>query len=109
MDTRPYRKGLEQKNPAATGPQQPPQGLETELIPSGTGESGPLWLDSGVVGHSNQHRIADLKPAIRLRTRKIDAYSAAAAKADFGFADDTMKSEMRGTISDLKREPLNTP
>ena len=37
------------------------------------------------------------------------AYSAAAANFGFMFADDTMKSEMRGTISDLKREPLNTP
>jgi hypothetical protein len=36
-------------------------------------------------------------------------YSAAAANERFTFADDIMKSEMRGTISDLKREPLNTP
>jgi hypothetical protein len=36
-------------------------------------------------------------------------YSAALANAGFRFADDIMKSEMRGTISDLKREPLNTP
>jgi hypothetical protein len=36
-------------------------------------------------------------------------YSAAAANEGFTFADDTMKSEMRGTISDLKREPLKTP
>ena len=27
----------------------------------------------------------------------------------FGFVADIMKSEMRGTISDLNREPLNTP
>jgi len=37
------------------------------------------------------------------------AYSAAAANVGFMFAEDTMKSEIRGTISDLKREPLNTP
>ena len=38
-------------------------------------------------------------------------YSAAAASASFGFAlaAESMKSEMRGTISDLKREPLKTP
>jgi hypothetical protein len=36
-------------------------------------------------------------------------YSAAAANDAFGFAADIMKSEMRGTISDLNREPLNTP
>ena len=40
---------------------------------------------------------------------KSRIYSAAAANAGFAFADDTMKSEMRGTISDLKRDPLNTP
>jgi hypothetical protein len=40
------------------------------------------------------------------------AYSAAEASVGFEgftFAADIMKSEMRGTISDLKREPLNTP
>ena len=36
-------------------------------------------------------------------------YSAAATNTGFLFAADNMKSEMRGTISDLKREPLNTP
>jgi len=47
-------------------------------------------------------------------TKRLNAqiYSAAAANESFkGFtlADDIMKSEMRGTISDLKREPLKTP
>jgi hypothetical protein len=40
---------------------------------------------------------------------RIDCYSAAAANADLVFAADNMKSDMRGTISDLKREPLKTP
>ena len=40
---------------------------------------------------------------------RILRYSAARLKTDFGFAADIMKSLMRGTISDLKREPLNTP
>ena len=44
-----------------------------------------------------------------LANPQIGAYSAAAASEAFAFADDTMKSEMRGTISDLKREPLKTP
>jgi hypothetical protein len=83
--------------------------IETQLIPSGTRESGALRLVSGVIRHSNQHKIADLKPAISHPTREIDAYSAAAASEAFGFAADIMKSEMRGTISDLNREPLNTP
>ena len=109
MDTRRYRKGLEQKKPAAAGPQQPPQGLRANSFFQEPVNRVPFGSIQGLLGQSNQHRIADLKPAIRLRTRKIDAYSAAAAKVDFGFADDTMKSEMRGTISDLNREPLNTP
>ena len=36
-------------------------------------------------------------------------YSAARACNDVGFAAETMKSWMRGTISDLNRDPLNTP
>ncbi len=40
---------------------------------------------------------------------KSRVYSAAAGSDGFAAADDSMKSEMRGTISDLKRDPLNTP
>ena len=47
--------------------------------------------------------------AASAETRPIDAYSAAVTKVGFLFAADNMKSEMRGTISDLKREPLKTP
>lgn len=36
-------------------------------------------------------------------------YSAARACNELGFAAETMKSWIRGTISDLKRDPLNTP
>ena len=36
-------------------------------------------------------------------------YSAASDSNDFGSEADAWKSQMRGTISDLKREPLNTP
>src|ERR1700736_1958356 len=50
----------------------------------------------------------------RPETRAPDAadtasYSAAKASSDFGFPADIMKSLMRGTISERKREPLNTP
>ena len=45
----------------------------------------------------------------RIERDEINAYSAAATSEGFGFAADIMKSLMRGTISDLKREPLNTP
>jgi hypothetical protein len=40
---------------------------------------------------------------------EMQDYSAASARNELGFAAETMKSWMRGTISDLKREPLNTP
>jgi hypothetical protein len=40
--------------------------------------------------------------------RRKKPYSAA-TKASLAWAEDRMKSEIRGTISDLKREPLNTP
>jgi hypothetical protein len=45
----------------------------------------------------------------RVEITGIGGYSAAAANDGFGFAADIMKSEIRGTISDLKREPLKTP
>jgi|SRR4051794_9169982 hypothetical protein len=56
------------------------------------------------------------RPAVWSGTPKYDAglrfspgsYSAAARMA-FESAADSMKSLIRGTISDLKREPLNTP
>jgi hypothetical protein len=61
-----------------------------------------------VTGPANQRfQISNAKPRVDIESF-ID-YSAAAANFGFMFADDTMKSEMRGTISDLKREPLNTP
>jgi hypothetical protein len=46
---------------------------------------------------------------IRIESCQIAAYSAAKTNEGFTFAADIMKSEMRGTISDLKREPLKTP
>ena len=56
------------------------------------------------------------KPTMLRKSAPIDAYSAAADSEDFTetnegfmFAADIMKSRMRGTISDLKREPLKTP
>ena len=54
--------------------------------------------------------------SFRSESHEFDVYSAApanelftATSEGFTFAADTMKSEMRGTISDLNREPLNTP
>jgi len=58
----------------------------------------------------------ELQIAIPRRKDPNDAYSAApdneaftATNDGFRFAADIMKSQMRGTISDLNREPLNTP
>ena len=66
---------------------------------------GPI---QGLTGPSNRHRISR-DTLIRIEITEISAYSAAVANLGFGFAADIMKSEIRGTISDLKREPLNTP
>ncbi len=48
-------------------------------------------------------------PDIRSENCRFDAYSAASASSDFGLPADIMKSLMRGTISERKREPLKTP
>jgi hypothetical protein len=58
---------------------------------------------------SNRRQRPDHNGRFRTEIARIGDYSAAAAKEGFTFADDIMKSEMRGTISDLKREPLKTP
>lgn len=48
------------------------------------------------------------KMGLSAQTRLKKAYSAATS-ASLAWADERMKSEIRGTISDLKRDPLNTP
>ena len=48
------------------------------------------------------------KMGLSVKTELKKAYSAA-TNASLAWADECMKSEIRGTISDLKREPLNTP
>jgi uncharacterized protein GlcG (DUF336 family) len=45
----------------------------------------------------------------RTNATRSKAYSAAETNFGFGLLADNMKSEILGTISDLKREPLNTP
>jgi hypothetical protein len=63
---------------------------------------GPIQRVTGPIKTASTFRF-------RTSTRFIDAYSAAAGTEGFAFAADSMKSEMRGTISDLNREPLKTP
>jgi hypothetical protein len=83
--------------------------IEVKLIPSRSRESELLRSIQRVTG-------SRFGAGISLRTVGrasyfigIGGYSAAAANESFGFAADIMKSEIRGTISDLKREPLKTP
>ena len=67
-----------------------------------------LGLIQGVTGRTNQRFQLSIAKS-RFDRGIVVGYSAAAASDGFTFAADNMKSEMRGTISDLKREPLNTP
>ena len=84
--------------------------IETILIPSRGDESGFPWSIQGVIRPAESAPTHSASRGKEARARlKSRIYSAAAANAGFAFADDTMKSEMRGTISDLKRDPLNTP
>ena len=69
----------------------------------------------GLSGQPNRPRFR-VKAADSTPTHRIGDYSAAPGSEDFTatsaglvFAADAMKSLMRGTISDLKREPLKTP
>ena len=82
--------------------------IEDKLIPSRRPESGFLWANSEGYPRPRIGIDVTISGAIPRGDRKIGAYSAAASEG-FSFADDIMKSEMRGTISDLKREPLKTP
>ena len=63
----------------------------------------------GLSGGSNRHPAVAVPSSRDIRRIESRDYSAAAANSGFIFADDVMKSEIRGTISDLNREPLNTP
>jgi hypothetical protein len=90
--------GLEQKNFAQFAAWDLDERLSLNSFFQGPGNRGFLRPIQRVTG----------RPASP-KTRPIVAYSAAATNVGFLFAADNMKSEMRGTISDLKREPLNTP
>jgi hypothetical protein len=67
-----------------------------------------LFQFSGLPVSSNQDATFRPKTADSIWNPLQSSYSAAPASG-FTFAADAMKSEMRGTISDLKREPLKTP
>ena len=63
---------------------------------------------SGVLRIGSEFPLQD-RPILDSATVLPGRYSAAAASDNLGLAADSMKSEMRGTISDLNREPLKTP
>jgi hypothetical protein len=80
-----------------------------KLIPSGGRESGFSISIQGVTEAVSNQRGVVISIAAAVLIGGIEAYSAAATNFGLPLAADIMKSEMRGTISDLKREPLKTP
>jgi hypothetical protein len=101
--------GLEQKNLAGTGSGQAAQGLRLNSFLPVAVNQGFLRPIQGLTGLiESAPDDPDREPATT-RIASIGAYSAAAASEAFELAADIMKSEMRGTISDLKRDPLKTP
>jgi hypothetical protein len=83
--------------------------IEYKLTLSSAGNPDFLGPIQRVTGDVESPKILTSDARHCFANRPVAIYSAAAAKDGFIFADDTMKSEIRGTISDLKREPLNTP
>jgi len=88
---------------------RPPSKIEISLIPSMTANRGFIGPIQGVNSPCESTRHLGRESRIRAGIVKIGAYSAAAANEHFALAADIMKSEIRGTISDLNREPLKTP
>jgi hypothetical protein len=101
--------GLEQNISAETGSPGAPQGLSLSSLFQGPGIWISLGQFRGLPAPSNQADILIPHHRRCARNHSVDVYSAAAAKDRFVLAADIMKSEILGTISDLKREPLNTP
>ncbi len=82
---------------------------ERKLILSSRPETEILGWNQGVPGVDESEPDPRDFAAYRPKPSFLLANYSAAARAAFGSAADSMKSQMRGTISDLKREPLNTP
>ena|ERR1700693_2096668 len=100
--------GLERKILDGTGLVRPPEGLRSysflqmagnQGFPGSVQKATSPWIRAPFTGTIDSAS----------KSRVIDVYSAAAASEAFGLVADIMKSLMRGTISDLNREPLNTP
>jgi hypothetical protein len=104
----PYRMGPEPEILGGTASPDPIQTLRSQSFLEGI-ESGGFAPPFPELAKGQPPADLALTGAKERRTRANTLYSAAAASEVFGFAADIMKSEMRGTISDLNREPLNTP
>ena len=88
---------------------KPARKIDVILTPS-DGESGPKRPFSGPPEEPFRRPFCGfLGPTSGANAVDNAAYSAASASIDFGLADDIMKSLIRGTISERKREPLKTP
>ena len=98
---RPYRLGLEPAFFAPAGRMRHPQGVRDDSLLERYLNTSNL---TGTRPSGNRRRAWNFDGKAELA-----GYSAASACNELGFAAETMKSWMRGTISDLKREPLNTP
>lgn len=81
--------------------------MEPKFLGSADRPSGPK---ERIAIHFINEVGVDRRQRMRRRSAPIGgAYSAAAAAPVIGVATERMKSEIRGTISDLNRDPLNTP
>ena len=100
--------GLEPEILDGTGGRDGPEGMKKSSFLQEAANPGFLASIQRVNdrAESTPHRLASRDLALPRLDR---GYSAAATNAGFLLATESMKSEMRGTISDLKREPLKTP
>ena len=101
--------GLEQIISRGTGPLDGSEEMRINSFLHEPANPGFLAPIQGVTDRAKSTQHSWFEAATALRTASIAIYSAAKTSAGFTFATESMKSEMRGTISDLKREPLKTP
>ena len=107
----PYRMGFGTKISASNDPFGSAQRMRnTHSFIRPANPAFPAVNSGGYRAPSNQRRITTILAIARSATIIARAIPPQQRPArGFGLAADSMKSEMRGTISDLNREPLNTP
>src|SRR5579871_6501293 len=104
----PYRMGPESEILAGRAPPDPIQTLRSHSFLDET-ESGGFADSFRELAEGPPPPVLRHRAQKRIERARNSLYSAAAASEVFGLAAEIMKSEMRGTISDLNLEPLNTP